>query len=86
MRDSPRALIGAPSALVRGKLSDRLNPLTRQFVERSPFVCLATSDADGRCDVSPRGDPAGFARILDDVTLLVPERPGDRLADSLEAS
>jgi len=42
-----------------------------------------TSDAEGRCDVSPRGDPAGFVRILDDRTLLIPERPGNRLADSL---
>lgn len=78
-----RALIGQASGLVRAKLSDRLNPLTRQFVERSPFVCLATSDAQGRCDVSPRGDPPGFVRILDDRTLLMPERPGNKLADSL---
>jgi len=78
-----RELLGEPTALVRAKLSDRLNPLTRPFIERSPFLCLATADADGRCDVSPRGDPRGFVRILDDVTLLVPERPGNRLADSL---
>jgi hypothetical protein len=78
-----RALIGEPTPLVCAKVSDRLNPLTRQFIERSPFVCLATADERGHCDVSPRGDPAGFVRILDDVTLLVPERPGNRIADSL---
>lgn len=78
-----RAIVGAPSDLVRAKVATRLNRLTRRFIERSPFVCLATSDAEGRCDVSPRGDPAGFVRILDDATLLVPERPGNRLADSL---
>jgi len=78
-----RAILGEPTALVRAKVGDRLNPLTRQFIERAPFLCLATSDASGRCDVSPRGDPAGFVRILDDVTLLLPERPGNRLADSL---
>lgn len=78
-----RALLGEPSALVQGKIAPRLNALTRQFVERSPFLCLATSSADGSCDVSPRGDPRGFVRILDDVTLLLPERPGNRLADSL---
>ena len=44
---------------------------------------MATSDASGNCDVSPRGDPPGFVRILDDSTLLIPERPGNRLADSL---
>lgn len=80
---SLRALVGEPAALVKAKVCDRLSPLTRPWIERSPFLLLATADADGRCDVSPRGDPAGFVRILDDVTLLVPERPGNRLADSL---
>lgn len=78
-----RALIGEPAGLTCAKISDRLNPMTRLFIERSPLVCLATSDAAGNCDLSPRGDPAGFVRILDDRTLLLPERPGNRLADSL---
>ena len=78
-----RALIGEPAALTCAKISDRLNPMTRLFVERSPFVCVSTSDAAGHCDLSPRGDPAGFVRILDERTLLLPERPGNRLADSL---
>ncbi|UJR87380.1 MULTISPECIES: pyridoxamine 5'-phosphate oxidase family protein [Sandaracinus] len=79
-----RALIGGePTELVRSKIASRLNPLTRRFIERSPFVCLATAAADGSCDVSPRGDPTGFVRILDDATLLLPERPGNRIADSL---
>jgi PPOX class probable FMN-dependent enzyme len=77
-----RSLIGEPSELVRSKVADRLNDLTRQFVERSPFLCLATSAADGTCDVSPRGDPPGFVRVLDERTLLLPDRPGNRLADS----
>jgi uncharacterized protein len=76
-------LLGEPTALVRSKVSDRLNPMTRKFIEQSPFLCLATSDEGGSCDVSPRGDPRGFVRILDERTLLVPERPGNRLADSL---
>lgn len=78
-----RALIGEPLEIVRAKVSDRLNPLTRRFIELSPLVCISTSDAKGTCDVSPRGDPKGFVRILDDLTLLVPERPGNKLADSL---
>jgi PPOX class probable FMN-dependent enzyme len=81
--DALRAIIGHPTAIVSAKRTARLNPLTRQFIERSPFACIATVGADGSCDVSPRGDPAGFVRVLDDVTLLVPERPGNRLADSL---
>jgi PPOX class probable FMN-dependent enzyme len=78
-----RGIIGEPTELVRAKLADRLNGLTCQFVERSPFVCIATGGRDGGMDVSPRGDPAGFVRVLDDRTLLVPERPGNRLADTL---
>jgi PPOX class probable FMN-dependent enzyme len=81
--DALRSTLGKPSDLVKSKVTDRLNELTRQFVERSPFLCLATSAADGTCDVSPRGDPAGFVRILDERTLLLPDRPGNRLADSL---
>jgi PPOX class probable FMN-dependent enzyme len=81
--DQLRSVLGEPSELVCSKVSDRLNDLTKQFVERSPFLCLATSAADGTCDVSPRGDPAGFVRILDERTLLLPDRPGNRLADSL---
>ncbi|MCR8960053.1 pyridoxamine 5'-phosphate oxidase family protein [Variovorax sp. S2] len=78
-----RDLIGEPADLTRAKVSNRLNSMTRLFVERSPLVCVATSDAAGNCDLSPRGDPAGFVRILDDRTVLIPERPGNRLADSL---
>src|SRR6478752_1912997 len=72
-----REIIGVP------KLADSLNPLTRQFIERSPFVCVATKLPGGGVDVSPRGDPTGFVRILDERTLLIPDRPGNRLADTL---
>jgi uncharacterized protein len=78
-----REIVGAPADLVAAKIADRLNDLTRQFIERSPFVCVATAMPDGGLDVSPRGDPAGFVRILDDRTLLLPDRPGNRIADTL---
>lgn len=78
-----RALIGEPAEVTCAKIVGRLNALTRKFIEASPFLCLATSDAEGNCDVSPRGDPRGFVRILDEETLLLPERPGNRIADSL---
>ena len=78
-----RAVIGSPSELVASKIADRLNALTRQFVERSPFVCIATASPGGGLDVSPRGDPAGFVQILDEGTLFLPERPGNKLADTL---
>lgn len=78
-----REILGSPVELIVAKVVDRLNDLTRQFIERSPFVCVATASPDGGLDVSPRGDPAGFVRILDERTLLLPERPGNRLADTL---
>lgn len=78
-----RELLGEPQPVVVSKIVDHLVPATRVFIERAPFVVLATSDARGNCDVSPRGDPPGFVRILDDRTLLLPDRPGNRIADSL---
>ena len=78
-----RELIGSPSDLVAGKVADRLNDIFRRYIEESPFVCVATASASGGLDVSPRGDPAGFVRILDERTLLIPDRPGNRLADTL---
>ncbi|HUZ28439.1 MAG TPA: pyridoxamine 5'-phosphate oxidase family protein [Solirubrobacteraceae bacterium] len=78
-----REIVGTPTETVEAKLADHINELTRQFIERSPFVCVATANADGGLDVSPRGDPAGFVRVLDEHRLLLPERPGNRLADSL---
>jgi uncharacterized protein len=81
--DELRAIIGSPAEVVVSKISDRLNGLTRQFIERSPFVCVATKMPGGGIDVSPRGDPPAFVRILDDRTLLIPDRPGNKIADTL---
>ncbi|KIC43567.1 pyridoxamine 5'-phosphate oxidase [Ruegeria sp. ANG-S4] len=55
----------------------------RKFIERSPFVCIGTQSPDGSADVSPRGDPCGFVKILDDTTLLIPDRPGNNRLDTL---
>jgi PPOX class probable FMN-dependent enzyme len=78
-----REIIGPPKDGATAKIANRLNSLTRQFIERSPFVCVATAKPDGGLDVSPRGDPAGFVQVLDDRTLVLPERPGNRIADTL---
>ncbi|MGN6168121.1 MAG: pyridoxamine 5'-phosphate oxidase family protein [Solirubrobacteraceae bacterium] len=78
-----REIIGPPKEGVSAKIADRLNDLTRQFIDRSPFVCVATGRPDGGLDISPRGDPPGFVRVLDERTLLLPERPGNRIADAL---
>jgi uncharacterized protein len=74
---------GGPATQVVAKLSDHINELTRQFIEASPFVCVGTALAEGGMDVSPRGDPPGFVRVLDERTLLLPERPDNRIADTL---
>jgi len=55
----------------------------REFISRSPFLCLSTQHANGSADVSPRGDAAGFVRILDSKTLAIPDRPGNNRLDSL---
>ena len=57
----------------------------RAFLARCPFLLIGTADATGNCDVSPRGDAPGFVTPLDDKTLLIPERPGNRRADTLRS-
>ncbi|GAB1690236.1 pyridoxamine 5'-phosphate oxidase family protein [Krasilnikovia sp. M28-CT-15] len=79
--DEIRELLGAPIARVAHKERPRLHEYDRQWLANSPFCLVATSDAQGRCDVSPKGDPAGFALVLDDTTIALPERPGNRRAD-----
>jgi PPOX class probable FMN-dependent enzyme len=76
-----RAVIGTPIPRVADKALARLHPIHRDWIAASPFCVISTSAADGRCDASPKGDPTGFAHVLDDTTLVVPERPGNRRAD-----
>ena len=78
-----RELLGEPGPTTSAKSLPGLDPHSRAFLALSPFALLATSGADGTCDVSPRGDAAGFARVLDDNTVALPERPGNRRLDSL---
>lgn len=78
-----RALYGEPNPLALKKELAHLDHNCRRFIELSPFLCLATSGADGRADNSPRGDAPGFVEIEDDKTLLMPDRPGNNRIDSL---
>lgn len=78
-----RALHAPPSDLVKKKCVDRLDRHCRDFIALSPFLVLGTANAEGKADVSPRGDPPGFVKVLDDRTLLIPDRPGNNLLDSL---
>jgi hypothetical protein len=76
-----REVLGEPTARALGKERTALHELDRAWIAASPFVLVATSAADGGCDVSPKGDPPGFVRVLDDRTLVIPERPGNKRAD-----
>ena len=76
-----RALLGEPSPGALRKERTRLHPLDQEWLAASPFCLVATSGADGTCDVSPKGDPPGFAHVLDDTTIVIPERPGNRRGD-----
>jgi uncharacterized protein len=78
-----RRVYKEPSDRVRRKQLERLDRHCRRFVELSPFVILATSDADGSVDATPRGGPPGFVRVADERTLLIPDRPGNNRLDSL---
>lgn len=68
--------------MVTAKTISELDDHCRKFIARSPFVVIASSDAAGNCDVSPKGDPPGFVRVLDGKNLLIPERPGNHRADT----
>jgi PPOX class probable FMN-dependent enzyme len=78
-----RALYREPGEMARRKKIGWLDPLSRRFIMASPFVLIATADAEGNCDVSPRGGPAGFVRVLDDHRIVIPDLSGNNLLDSL---
>ncbi len=79
-----RALIGHPvHELVLVKSADRITRPMKIFIEQSPFVCLATHGKSGASDVSPRGDAPGFVHVLDEKTLVIPDRPGNKRLDSI---
>jgi len=78
-----RDFLGEPSELVKRKQLSALDKHGRAFIAQSPFMVIGTTGSDGSCDVSPRGDPAGFVQVLDDTHLVIPDRPGNRRADTL---
>ncbi|MEU2394050.1 MSMEG_1061 family FMN-dependent PPOX-type flavoprotein [Streptomyces sp. NPDC007369] len=80
--DRLRALYEPPSAMVQRKEVDRIHDVARAFIGRSSLVFVATADAEGRCDVTPRGGPAGFVAVLDEFTLAIPDATGNKRLDS----
>ncbi|MGE0237865.1 MAG: pyridoxamine 5'-phosphate oxidase family protein [Parvibaculaceae bacterium] len=79
-----RAKMGEVSELAAKKTLARLDKYARTYIENSPFLCIGTADENGHADVSPRGDPAGFVRIVDDHTLIIPDRPGNNRVDTMQ--
>jgi len=75
-----RGVIGDKVDALEAKVTDHIDEFAREFIERSPFLILSTADADGNCDASPKGDAPGFVKILDKKTILIPDRPGNKLA------
>jgi uncharacterized protein len=76
-----RAIVGQPDKYVANKVKDRLSVIHRDWLAHSPLGFVATSDAQGRVDVSPKGDPPGFVHVIDDTTIAIPERPGNKRVD-----
>jgi uncharacterized protein len=76
-----RELLGTPARRSATKVRPSLHARDREWLAASPFCLIATSAADGRCDVSPKGDPPGFARVLDDTTIAIPDRAGNKRFD-----
>jgi len=79
--DELRAIVGEPDPYVANKVKDRLSPVQRDWLAHSPLGFVATTDAHGRVDVSPKGDPPGFVHVIDDTTIAIPERPGNKRFD-----
>ncbi|WP_163528413.1 pyridoxamine 5'-phosphate oxidase family protein [Halobacillus ihumii] len=82
-KDELYSLQGKPGKIAEHKVIHYIDELCRQFLSFSPFVVVSTSNAAGACDSSPRGDTPGFAQVLDEHHLLIPERMGNKRADSM---
>jgi PPOX class probable FMN-dependent enzyme len=78
-----REVFGRPGDLAVRKDIGYLDKHCRRFIELSPFLCIGTADKNGKADVSPRGDPAGFVQVLDDKTIIIPDRPGNNRLDTM---
>jgi len=79
--DELRAIVGHPNNYVANKVGKRLSAVHQDWLAHSPLGFVATTDAQGRVDVSPKGDPPGFVHVIDDTTIAIPERPGNKRVD-----
>jgi PPOX class probable FMN-dependent enzyme len=81
--EAVRSHYGEVRALAAAKCIDRLDAWARRFIGLSPFCVIASADARGWCDATPRGDAPGFVRVLDEATLVLPDRRGNNRVDTL---
>lgn len=81
--DQLREVYPEPHDVVVAKTLHKLDKHCGTFIARSPFMIIASSDTQGNVDVSPKGDPEGFVKILDEHTLAIPDRPGNHRADTM---
>lgn len=77
-----REQVGEPVAQVVEKVMDHIDDISRGIIEKSPFIVLASATSDGYPDISPKGDPAGFVRVLSQKYLAIPDRPGNKRMDT----
>lgn len=77
-----RDIVGRPNRWLTSKMLSKLDRKCRRFIASSPFVVVGSATAYGPIDLSPKGDPPGFVRMLDDATVVVPDRPGNRRVDT----
>lgn len=82
--DQVRDVLPGIQAPQTAKVLDHVDEMCRVWIERSPYMVVSTVDAAGRLDTSPKGDPAGFVRVLDPQTLAIPDRPGNHRFDSFQ--
>ena len=83
-RERLRELYGQPSRRACNKVIDRIDDVCRRFIAACPFVVVASRGADGRLDISPKGDPSGFVAVLDEKTLAIPDRVGNNRLDTFD--
>jgi uncharacterized protein len=76
--DELRVIVGHPNSYVANKVGGRLSAVQQDWLAHSPLGFVATTDAQGRVDVSPKSDPPGFVHVIDDTTIAIPERPGNK--------
>ena len=82
-RERLREIMGEPGHRVTDKVIDHIDPICQRFIAASPYILVATKGADGLMDLSPRGDPAGFVYVVDEKTLAIPDRLGNKRIDTL---